>query len=222
MAKEKKRDESKSPKRISVEAEVALLGLLLSIISLIGLLNQGWLGAFLTYCLVYLFGSMYFVILLFNVYFGLYLFLKKKKPTIVLGIKGTAIIGLLFFLLIASSIFDEASMGKWFNYFSNNFDKIEVGMLKVDISKISIVGGGLIGYFFYTLFVTFLDNFMTNVVVFVVIFCCLYVLFKDAVIELYKKAKTLIVKFKENRNNKSTISREEAFDKKEKLFDEIQ
>ena len=28
-------------------------------------------------------------------------------------------------------------------------------------------------------------------------------LFKDAVIELYKKAKNLIVKFKENRNNKS-------------------
>ena len=42
MSKDKKRDESESPKKISVEAEVALLGLLLSIISLIGLLNQGW------------------------------------------------------------------------------------------------------------------------------------------------------------------------------------
>ena len=77
MSKDKKRDETKKPKKISVEAEVALLGLLLAIVSLIGLLNQGWLGGFFTYCLVYLFGSMYFVILLFNVYFGLYLFFKK-------------------------------------------------------------------------------------------------------------------------------------------------
>jgi len=55
VSKDKKRDESKKPKKISVEAEVALLGLLLSIASLIGLLNQGWLGSFLTYCLVFLF-----------------------------------------------------------------------------------------------------------------------------------------------------------------------
>ena len=64
MSKDKKRDEVKKEKKISVEAEVALLGLLLSIVSLIGLLNQGWLGGFLTYCLVYLFGSMYFIILI--------------------------------------------------------------------------------------------------------------------------------------------------------------
>ena len=65
MSKDKKREERKEPKKISVEAEVALLGLLVAIVSLIGLLNQGWLGSFLTYCLVYLFGSMYFIILIF-------------------------------------------------------------------------------------------------------------------------------------------------------------
>ena len=46
MSKDKKRDESKAPKKIDVEVEIALLGLLTAIISLIGLLNQGWLGGF--------------------------------------------------------------------------------------------------------------------------------------------------------------------------------
>ena len=47
MSKDKKRDESKEPKKITIEAEFALLGLLIAIISLIGLLDQGWLGGFL-------------------------------------------------------------------------------------------------------------------------------------------------------------------------------
>ena len=88
MLKDKKRDESKKEKKISVEAEVALLGLLLAIVSLIGLLNQGWLGGLLTYCLVYLFGNMYYLFVIFNIYFGFYLFFKRKKPNIVLGING--------------------------------------------------------------------------------------------------------------------------------------
>ena len=98
MSKDKKRDESKASKKIAVEAEVALLGLLMAIVSLIGLLNQGWLGSFLTYCLVYLFGSMHYVVLLFSIYIGLFLFFKKKKPSIVLGINALSIIVLLFFL----------------------------------------------------------------------------------------------------------------------------
>ena len=78
MSKDKKRDESKKERKLTVEAEVALLGLLLAIVSLIGLLNQGWLGGLLTYCLVYLFGNMYYLVLILNIYLGLYLFFKKN------------------------------------------------------------------------------------------------------------------------------------------------
>ena len=122
-------------------------------------------------------------------YLGLYLFFKKKKPEIILGINGLSLVCLLFFLLLASSIFDEASMSIWFNYFNNNLGMAKVSSLKVDISKISVVGGGLIGYFFYSLLVTLLDNFMANVVIFVVIIGCLYILFRKPAVVIYKKCK---------------------------------
>jgi hypothetical protein len=55
MAKEKKEELSESKKKLSYETEVALLGLMLAIISLIGLLNQGYFGSIITYVLVFIF-----------------------------------------------------------------------------------------------------------------------------------------------------------------------
>ena len=202
MAKNKKRDEKKTPKKVSVEAEVALLGLLLAIVSLIGLLNQGWLGSFLTFCLVFLFGSMYFIILLFNIYLGLYLFFKKKKPKVILGINGVAIILLLFFVLVASSIFDKASMSTWFYYFKGNFDRITISSLKVDLSKISMVGGGSVGYVSYALLVTLLGNFAAKITILFIVLGNLYILLKKPMIDFYKKSKEFIKKIKEKYSNK--------------------
>lgn len=224
MSKDKKRDESKAPRKISVEAEVALLGLLIAIISLIGLLNQGWLGGFLTYCLVYLFGSMYFVILLVNVYLGLYLFFKKKKPTIVLGINAFALILLLFFLLVASSIYKGAELSTWFNYFKNNFNEIAISGSRVDLARISNVGGGLIGYFVYSLLVSILEEFVANLIVFAIIMACMYILFKKPAIAAYKKIKDLVIMIKNKKNESSPAIEKltEEFDKNEKVFEEIQ
>ena len=197
MSKDKKRDETKKPKKISVEAEVALLGLLLSIASLIGLLNQGWLGGFLTYCLVYLFGSMYFVILLFNIYLGLFLFFKKKKPSIILGLNAVAAIFLLSFLLVASSKFDGASLNNWYSYFSDNFNEVVKSSFKVDLNKIDIVGGGLIGYGAYTLLVSLVGSFAAQVIILLVLLGCLYILLKKPIMVVYVKIKDFIEKREE-------------------------
>jgi len=204
VSKDKKRDESKKKsKKISVEAEVALLGLLLSIVSLIGLLDQGWLGGFLTYCLVYLFGSMYFIIILFNIYFGLYLFFKKKKPSVVLGLNAVAVIFLLFFLLIASSKFDGANLNNWYSHFSSNFDEAVIRNFKINRDKIDIVGGGLIGYGAYTLLVSLLGSFVAQVVIILTIVGCLYILLKKPGIIVINKANILIKKIKDRKNNEN-------------------
>lgn len=208
MSKDKKREESAKEKKISVEAEIALLGLLLAIVSLIGLLNQGWLGGFFTYCLVYLFGSMYYVILLFNVYFGLYLFFKKKKPNITLGLNGVAVIGLLYFLLVASSKFDNASLNSWYSYMSNNFKEATLSAFRINVSKLDITGGGLIGYGSYTLFVSLMGSFVTQVIIILVILGCLYVLLKKPAIFVYKKIVILVKKIKEKKNNKKLVNDE--------------
>ena len=202
MSKDKKRDETKKTKKISVEAEVALLGLLLSIASLIGLLNQGWLGGFLTYCLVYLFGSMYFIILLFNIYLGLFLFFKKKKPSIILGINGVAVIFLLCFLLIESSKFDGASLNNWYSNFSDDFNDVVKSSFRINISNIDIVGGGLVGYGAYSFLVSFMGSFVTQVVVWLIIGAYLYILLKKPSIYLYKKIKKIIEKMYEKKKSK--------------------
>ena len=64
MAKEKKEELVEKKKGLSYETEVALIGLMLAIISLIGLLNQGYFGSIITYALVFIFGSWYYFILL--------------------------------------------------------------------------------------------------------------------------------------------------------------
>lgn len=203
MLKDKKRDESKKEKKISVEAEVALLGLLLAIVSLIGLLNQGWLGGLLTYCLVYLFGNMYYLFVIFNIYFGFYLFFKRKKPNIVLGINGVAVLCLLIFSLIASSSFDGANLNNWHEYFKDNFNDATLSSLKIDLSKLGIVGGGLFGYASYALLVSLLGPFMTSVAVFLIIAGCLYILLKKPVTKLIKVIKSLVIKIKEKKNGVS-------------------
>ena len=219
MSKDKKRDESKAPKKIAVEAEVALLGLLLAIVSLIGLLNQGWLGSFLTYCLVYLFGSMHYVVLLLSGYIGLYLFFKKKKPSIVLGINALAVVVLLFFLLVASSIYEGASLSNWFNKFDNNFNSIVVSSFKVKLEKISIVGGGFIGYVFYALLVALLGSFASKITIYSVILGCIYILLKNPIKGVFKYGKKLFVKAKNKIDFSSKEDRMLAFDRKEKIFD---
>lgn len=196
MSKDKKRDESKKPKKITVEAEVSLLGLLLSIVSLIALLNQGWLGSFLTYCFVYLFGSMYYVILLLNIYLGMYLFIKKKKPTFVIGINALACILFMFFILIAASKFDNASLSSWYTHFINNFEKAKTSKLAIDPSKIYLVGGGLVGYGMYTLLVSLMGEFVTIVVIILVLLGCFYILFKKPLIFIFNKIVILIKKIK--------------------------
>ena len=54
MAKEKKEELAENKKKISYETELALLGLLVAVISLVGLLNQGYFGSILTYILVFI------------------------------------------------------------------------------------------------------------------------------------------------------------------------
>lgn len=70
--------DSKQKFQISDDAEKTLIGLMLVIISLIGLFNRGFVGEFLTYIFVYVFGAFYFIFFFFLIFFGIYLVIKKK------------------------------------------------------------------------------------------------------------------------------------------------
>ena len=51
--------ESKKRFSISMDAEKTLIGIAITLLSVIGLLNRGFLGEFLTYIAAYVFGVFY-------------------------------------------------------------------------------------------------------------------------------------------------------------------
>ena len=54
MSKQKQEELQEKKNKLSYETEIALLGVMVVIISLIGLLNQGILGSLITFCFIYI------------------------------------------------------------------------------------------------------------------------------------------------------------------------
>lgn len=187
MAKEKKEELNEDKKKkLSYETEVALLGLMLAIVSLIGLLNQGYFGSIITYLLVFVFGSWYYAVLIACIYFGTYLFLKRKKPKFVSTLTTISFILLVGFLAIASSKYEGASLSNWYTYYKAAFDRCSEG-IHISISNINQVGGGIVGYSMYALLVSTLGEFMSNVIIVVLVLAFAYLAFKKPIMIIYEK-----------------------------------
>ena len=210
MAKEKKEELSQDKKKLSYETEIALLGLMISIISLIGLLNQGYFGSIITYLLVFVFGSWYYLVLLGLIYFGIYLFVKRKKPKFMSTLTTISFILLIGFLAIASSKYDGASLSNWYTYYKAAFERCKEGV-HINIDKINQVGGGVVGYSMYALLVTALGQFMSNVVIVVLVLSFAYLAFKKPLTYIYEK----FVKYIE-------ITQDKRIEKKQKLEQKLQ
>ena len=75
MAK-KKKQEAKKENGIKVE----LTGILLILLSIIGIARLGIVGKFVQAFATFLVGEIYNVLLLFLIFVGLYLIIKRKQP----------------------------------------------------------------------------------------------------------------------------------------------
>lgn len=186
MAKEKKEELVDKKKKLSYETEVALLGLMLAIVSLIGLLNQGYFGSLITYLLVFVFGSWYYAVLVALIYIGGFLFIKRKKPKFVSTLTTISFVLLVGFLAIASSKYEGASLSNWYTYYKAAFDRCSEG-IHISVSNINQVGGGIVGYSMYALLVTALGEFMSNVIIVVLVMAFAYLAFKKPLTFLYEK-----------------------------------
>ena len=116
MAKEKIEDLKSGKAKLNYEVEIALFGLMIVIISLIGLVNQGFIGSLITYSLVYLFGCWYQLPLFLGLFFGGYFFIRRKKPKMISNFNVICFAFLLVFLAIASSKYDGATLDNCFNF----------------------------------------------------------------------------------------------------------
>ena len=149
MAKEKKEPKINKEGLLSKDAEMILIGLMLSLVSLIGLLNKGPIGQFLTFCSVYLFGVFYFVVFIILLFTGLYLIVKRKLYTFKIDIIALGIILLILGISIASSPANggDLTLKDVFTSFSKQITDISEGALIKNVTLIENTGGGLLGYF---------------------------------------------------------------------------
>ena len=77
MKSKMKVPKSSNEKLLSNDVEATLIGVMILLLSLIGLLGKGPVGQFLQYCMVFLFGNFYFLVYAFLFFFSLYFPWKK-------------------------------------------------------------------------------------------------------------------------------------------------
>ncbi|MBR3890635.1 MAG: DNA translocase FtsK [Bacilli bacterium] len=213
MAKEKIEQIKDGKVKLNYEVEVALLGVMIVIISLIGLLNQGFVGSLITFSLVYLFGCWYQIPLFLGLFFGGYFFIKRKKPKMISNMNVLCFGFLVVFLSIASSKYEGANLDNCFTFYKAAFEKCHTG-INVNILSIDQVGGGLIGYILYALIVSVLGEFMTSVAIVILVMSFSYFAFKNPAIHIYNALVNYFERKKDNKKNK-VKTRNNSMTKKE-------
>ena len=207
MAKEKKEPKVNKEGLLSKDAETILIGLMLSLVSLIGLLNKGPVGQFLTFIAVYLFGVFYFVVFLLLLFVGVYLVFKRKVFKVKIDITILGLILLSIGIIIGSTYLDnpELKLSEVFTTFQKVLnDGIAEGVLIKDTTLIQHTGGGLLGYFLAALLNTTITGIGTQIVY-------LFLMVSGLVLALYRPASSFI-KFvkKQKEKRKERKAKEEA------------
>ena len=159
MAKKKKRKEEKKSSSYGVE----LKGLLLILISLIGLCEFGIVGTFFKGFAAFLVGEWYSVLFVILAAVGIYMMVKREKPNFF----NSNLIG-LYILMLAILVLShlDYSQFKGFEIIEKTFEN---SWAFIKNSDIKLYGGGIIGGAFSALFILLFDKEGTMVVSWVLI-----------------------------------------------------
>ena len=201
MAKEKHLPKSISEaKLLSRDAENTLYGLMLFLISVIGILNNGFVGNFLTYISAYAFGVFYFVPFLLGIAMGFYLILMKKSYMVKINLVLLGIILIVLSCLIGSSL--SPTQDGFNTVFTNFHTKISNAVVndtifKLRLSDIGGLGGGIVGSFLATLLCSTITSIGAYIVVIVLMLVGLYLTFAKLVLKIITKSKEAKKKHKE-------------------------
>lgn len=180
MAKEKRKNyqeiKKSNDKMMTKETQNALLGVLLFLLCLIGLLeNGGPLGRVIRYVFVFMLGTFFPFALLIGCLLGILLFIKREIKPLKLGF--TAWSGVIFaisLLVLASE--NTSPLSSVFKNYRELFSTVDRGGLMVIID--SSLGGGIIGHFFYSLVSSLVGEVGVKLVFFVLMLLFGYLFFK--------------------------------------------
>ncbi len=207
---------------VSSDAESVLYGILLVLLGFIGLVNQGPIGHFITYCIVYCFGVFYAFFFLLVIFFGVYLIFKKRFYRIQIDLKVLGVSLILFAFSLGASTNDSLIVENSLSTFNQQMEYVQDSRFYIsDLSQVPLIGGGIIGFFFVGLLNTTLSPLGTKMIIILFLLVGSLLLFKNFVVRFFKTT----VKFIKNRREirKQAIEEEkqlEAQRKEKKLVDE--
>lgn len=208
MAKKKKR---KSVKKESNKYSSELIGILLVIVSIIGIIpNTGIVGNFISNFSIFLVGTWYNILLLMVMIVGIYMIVKREKP----DFANSKLVGLyiIFASILILAHLNYISSGKLkgidvINETINNF-------MSASVSKTNL-GGGIIGAILSSLFLYLFALKGTKIVTWA-LFACGFIMFTG--LSIYDIFKAFISKIKQNRNELKSADKV-AIKKAENKFD---
>ena len=181
MAK-KKKQEAKKENGIKVE----LTGILLILLSIIGIARLGIVGKFVQAFATFLVGEIYNVLLLFLIFVGLYLIIKRKQPNYfnnkLLGLYLLLIVVVVwchldYFKDINNIHFTETLKGSWDDIYAF-----------VENPAYNLNRGGRLGAILGFTFIKLFDIEGTKVVLLVLIICSIIIITGKSLIDLIKEA----------------------------------
>lgn len=206
--------DSKNRFSISIDAEKVLIGIAITLISVIGLLNRGPLGEFLTYISVYLFGAFYIFFYFMFIFIGLYLAIKKKFITFKMNLY---VLGAVLFcfglMLIASLTMKEVTINNLLSVYNNHMKTASSTAFKItNFNNVGMVGGGFIATFFVALLNSCITSVGTTIIVILLIIAGICILLKDPLKRLFSFIKRKIGERKEKKKAKGEPISEEKLD----------
>lgn len=210
MAKDKhqKIKEEKTKPVKEQETIIAVVGLIFIVLSLLIIANTGIVANALKYAFIFLFGSCYIYVLLFLLFMGGYMVIKKKKLKFFSKMKYVLVFGCFICILALSSSGNEVTITN----FSAAFKRVLPNSLAETDEIIGRYGGGWVGYLLIAIFNTLLGSENWSIAIYILFLIgLLYLLFQKQIAKLFTIIKTKIKKSKELKAQKK-----EALKQKEK------
>lgn len=220
MKEKMKSPKTKDGKAFSNDVECVLIGLMLILLSIIGLLNKGPVGNFLTYITIYLFGAYYFVVYALVILMALYLMLKKRvfKVYIDMHLLG-AILVFVSLLIASSSTKTELKFANLTSLFNEHMSSVSSSIFVIDnLSNLPTTGGGFVGFSLKALLNTCVTSVGTTIVYITCMSVGLVLLIKDVVAYIIKFFVNYSYKSKEKKERQRDIHIEEETNKEELPF----
>lgn len=201
MAK-KKEQKDNNKKKATYTNE--LYGLLLIVLSLIGLITDGFLGTLLQKFSCFLIGNFYMILLLFTLLVGVYMIAKRGAPKFI----SSRFIG---FYIIVIALLSFAHIGyanhhNGIDIITKTLDNITAVFSLKTINAMNNLGGGMIGAVFAALFDSLLGILGMKIVIVALIIVGLVLLFDISIIDFFKKIF-------------SKVKRPDKKEKKSKIYD---